>query len=379
MTTRYVDGANGNDSWDGLSPNFVSGTNGPKKTLSGIEATPVVAGDLIHVRPGTYRELLTTGVSGSLGSSIEYRGDYLGAIWPSTVFSPIRLTGSDNDIALTRADCIATTGVPRHYRTFRNFKLDGASSNLILAALGVTGWLIDKCFLEATIGTAAVAAIQFSEAGILNNIIQNCFFLSAGRACLLSHTVGVDNSNTIFQNNIVIGSLNNGFVSSKVGGVTVKNNLIIGCGGGIRVAAALTVGQTLVANNNLIMNCSVGLVCTTAAEMVSDYNNLIGCVTPYTTVVAGAHDKADITMLDPRWFFNLVNNGAGPYSMFQMISPFDLDGASPLINVAGTSPSTTDMRGTGTIGAQREWGALEYDATLKQIGGVSMSRVEEMR
>lgn len=48
----------------------------------------------------------------------------------------------------------------------------------------------------------------------------------------------------------------------------------------------------------------------------------------------------------------------------KVLSPFDLSSASQLIDLAGTSPSSTDMRGTGTVGTQREWGALEYDTAL---------------
>lgn len=64
----YVDGDNGNDSWDGTVPVFTSGTTGPKATLNGAEDKPVVAGDIVYVRPkangGAYRELLTVDVSG---------------------------------------------------------------------------------------------------------------------------------------------------------------------------------------------------------------------------------------------------------------------------------------------------------------------------
>jgi hypothetical protein len=34
------------------------------------------------------------------------------------------------------------------------------------------------------------------------------------------------------------------------------------------------------------------------------------------------------------------------------------------LNVAGKNPPLTDLRGTAVQGAQREWGALEYDSTL---------------
>ena len=53
--------------------------------------------------------------------------------------------------------------------------------------------------------------------------------------------------------------------------------------------------------------------------------------------------------------------------MVKLLTPFDLSKDSQLINVAGTSPTNTDMRGTHIIGTQREWGALEYDPLLKIV------------
>ncbi|MCK4958412.1 MAG: hypothetical protein KAT00_03410 [Planctomycetes bacterium] len=57
MTTRYC-GIGGNDGNSGLTWAL------RKLTLNGVEDTPVVAGDVIHVGPGVYRELLTCDVSG---------------------------------------------------------------------------------------------------------------------------------------------------------------------------------------------------------------------------------------------------------------------------------------------------------------------------
>jgi parallel beta-helix repeat protein len=49
----YVSDASGNDTWDGLSPTWISGTNGPKKTIQGgIDA--VAVGGTVHVENGTY-------------------------------------------------------------------------------------------------------------------------------------------------------------------------------------------------------------------------------------------------------------------------------------------------------------------------------------
>ena len=52
----------------------------------------------------------------------------------------------------------------------------------------------------------------------------------------------------------------------------------------------------------------------------------------------------------------------------KLVTPFDLSEDCQLINVAGTSPTTTDIRGVTVIGAQREWGAVEYDNTLSYVG-----------
>jgi len=46
------------------------------------------------------------------------------------------------------------------------------------------------------------------------------------------------------------------------------------------------------------------------------------------------------------------------------VTPFGHASYSPLVNLAGTAPPTQDARGIVVVGAQREWGPLEYDPTL---------------
>lgn len=50
-------------------------------------------------------------------------------------------------------------------------------------------------------------------------------------------------------------------------------------------------------------------------------------------------------------------------------TPFDLASYSQLVNLPGINPPATDMRGTGTVGAQREWGPLECDPGLEISAG----------
>jgi hypothetical protein len=83
---------------------------------------------------------------------------------------------------------------------------------------------------------------------------------------------------------------------------------------------------------------------------------------PVTNTNVGAQSNAYPWLPDARWFFEAVGGGS-------MLTPFDMASYCQLINVAGTNPPAADMRGTTVIGAQREWGPLEYDPSLDVEGG----------
>ena len=69
----YVDQADGNDSWDGLAPVYVSGTNGPWKTIAQVNGSSFLAGDTVLFQCGeTWREALEVPGSGSDGSPITF-------------------------------------------------------------------------------------------------------------------------------------------------------------------------------------------------------------------------------------------------------------------------------------------------------------------
>jgi hypothetical protein len=374
MTTRYVDGVNGNNSWDGLSPVFVSGSTGPKATLTGMEATPVAAGDLVHVRAGVYRELLTLGVSGTAGNPIEYRGDYAGLIWAGSG-GEVRITGSNNDLTSARTNCIALSA--RSYRTFTNFRFDLASGAAVTdSGSAATNIIVQNCVMFVYQSTNAYVYAQAS--GSLNWTIQNCLFFAAsgGQSIQFSGTT-VSNSGHLIQNCVFLfGSIQ--VRVSGVGGITIKNCVHLFAGStAIRIVNAIPAGQTVVVNNCIIANNAGGLQSTTSTELAENYNTFNGNGTDRSTTAVGANSITTIPLFDARWFMQLVTAGAGPNNAAQVVSPFDLSAWSQLINVAGTSPATTDMRGTAVIGSQREFGALEYDSTLKiksAAGGSGISR-----
>ncbi len=371
MTARYVDGANGDDSWDGLAPNFVTGTNGPKKTLTSAEGT-VAAGDIVNIRPGVYRESITLLASGSAGNAIEYRGDYAGAIWPGG--GVVRITGSDNDIVGTRLNVIVGGG--RSFRSFTNLHISMATNSLITTSgSAAANWIIDKCYFMSYVSQSII--FHNSGAAGQNWIIRNCYFLPHISTAAIAFSISSSNNNHLIENCIFISGVR-GIQTTQVGGITVRNCTFIGCANGVRVVTVLPGGQTINVYNSIFINSSAtALQATTTAEFVEDYNTFSANVADRTNVNTGANSLTYPPTFDARWFFQLVNAAAAN----QLVNPYDMASWSPLINVAGFSPPATDMRGTGTVGGVKDLGPLEYDPSLKITGsaggsGVSRSRTQ---
>jgi hypothetical protein len=357
MTTYYVDGTSGNNGNAGTS------VGSAKATWNGAEDIPLVPGDTVHVRSGTYRELLTVDVSGTSGNPITYIGDYDGSVFGG-VGGVVRVTGSDNDQTATRTNCIAATS--KNYRTFRGFTFDTCSSTVVNIASG-TNWIVEDCYFG--VHANGTGAINMDGAGQAAHTVRRCYLLqsSSGVSITFTHSSAVDNAAHTVENCVLIGSTNSAAISSvRVGGVTVRNSAVLCSTTGIRVANALTVGQVMTVNNCVLYGCQTALSATTTAEFVENYNNLFGNNAARTNVTTGANSNAYPPLFDTRWFFEMVGGGS-------MVTPFDLASYSQLVNVAGTSPTTADMRGTTVQGAQREWGGLEYLSTLDIVAGAGAS------
>jgi hypothetical protein len=330
-----------------------------KLTLNGVEDTPVAAGDTVYVGPGTYRELLTVDVSGTAGNPITYIGDYLGTNTDG-IGGIVRITGSDNDQTGTRANVIVAGGA-RNYRTFTGFVLDIQAAGALMTANGnaCTNWIVQQCIFASS-GSQNCLTINSTSSSWT---IQNCLFYGTNNSISFSHTSVVDNSGHLVSNCIFLSG-NWGVQITRVGGITVKNCMFLSRSG-LQVVTAITVGQTITVNNCLFLNENIALSGTVSGEIIENYNNFIGNGTDRTNTATGANSLAYAISLDTRWFFNAIYSSQAA----KLIMPFDLASYSQLLDVAGTSPSTTDLRGTAVQGAQREWGALEYDSTLKAMGG----------
>ena len=345
MATYYV-GIGGNDSNDGTS------WSSRKLTLNGAEDIPVAAGDTVYVGPGTYREMLTCDVSGSSGSPISYIGDYDGS-HTDGVGGVVRITGSDNDLASARNRCILAN---KDYRTFIGFTLDSNDPNyglIYTADYDNIGLTVERCALYSQSHCIKNANRTFS-----NLTVRNCYFSGFSGGISEGGTT-IDNANTLIENCIFTQFAGNGHTAIVInsGGAVIRNCTFTGVNKGVSVGT-LNAGQFITVNN-CTFNCVFNAALNSPAlgYIVEDYNNFSSVQIARSNVNVGAHSLTYYSYFDTRWFHEMVNGGS-------MLTPFDLASYSQLINVAGTSPTAKDIRGTAKIGAEREWGAFEYDSTL---------------
>jgi len=341
MATYYV-GTGGNNSNAGTS------WAQRKLTLNGAEDIPVQAGDTVYVGAGTYREKLTCDVSGSSGSPISYIGDYDGS-HTDGAGGVVRITASDDDKVSSRNICIDMNG--KNYRTFNGFTLDGAGS--IYAIIWIASADVDHLTIRnCTFNGWGIAGIKgYQTANLTNMLVENCIATN----CSNFYDDGEvqDNSGNVIQNCLFFVN-SNYVINTKSGGFTVKNCSFYGAYRCVNVSSSLNAGQTVTVNNCIMHGVTnYALAATTLGNLVEDYN----LCPSRSNVAVGAHSLAYGSLLDMRWAHELLNGGT-------MLSPFDLASYSQLINVAGTSSTTADMRGTTKNGTEREWGALEYDSTL---------------
>lgn len=344
MTTRYV-GIGGNDANNGLS------WATRKLTLNGIEDTPVEAGDTVYIGPGTYREMLTCDVSGSAGNPITYIGDYKGTNTDG-VGGVVRITGSDDDRVEARTEVIIING--KNYRTFQGFVLDGASTELILISGGADNFTIKDCYFGRS-GADQIEINPVADGGTF--LIDGCYFAPNPNTSIYMTAAAAVVSNGVISNCINDNRQANFNIRiDNTGGIIIKNCLFNSYVG-VRVLAAHAGTNPIIVNNCIFKSLYSALYAPSTDQITEDYNCFSGVAIARTNVNIGANSNTYFMLPDTRWFFEMVGGGS-------LITMLDLSSESQLINVAGTSPTTADIRGTTVIGANREWGVLEYDPDL---------------
>lgn len=350
MTTRYV-GIGGDNANSGLSWAL------RKLTLNGVEDSPIQAGDTVYIGAGTYRETLTCDVNGSAGNIISYIGDVDGT-HTDGVGGTIRLTGvhaDENAYSLNNLIFMAA----KAYRTFEQILFDSSVKNTIQIQGASDEIVINRCVFNVG-GNGAAGGVYLGQTA-RDVTVTNCIFIMGqGTASTMGVNINLDSEANDAQftvNNCLFFSGGYGIYNSKADNLTVKNCTFYRCQYGVRSLAISTSYPTIV-NNCLIFGAAYGVYAASSEMLVEDYNNFDKTDVERTNVAVGANSLAYPTNFDIRWATELLwNNGT-------MVTPFDMASYSALINVAGTSPTASDLRGTTVQGTQREWGALEYDSTL---------------
>lgn len=360
MPTYYV-GLGGNDANNGLT------WATRKLTLNGAEDVPVVAGDIVYVAPGVYRELLTCDVSGGAGSPITYIGDVTGE-HTDGVGGVVRITGSDNDQTATRASCI-TSAAQRDYRTFRGFMCDTTTSHTILGT-NSSNWIVEDCVVLSP--SAAAYGIYCVGTPQAAWIVRRCVvFGHISSTCIrFRHSATIDNTGHLVENCMTVTGAT-GIEVERIGGVTVKNCTVQGMRtNGIAISIALTAGQTFTVNNCIITQCLVGLQASAAdGTFVENYNTIYACPTERTNVGVGANSVSYPPLFQPP----ILHSGASQVSGFKLPWWFgELSPWSQVRAITGTAEPAIDMRGMArpATAAKNSWGAIQYQNHVRDTATV---------
>lgn len=154
---RYVDSVNGNDAWDGTAPAFVSGTTGPKQSLTGINGL-IGANRAVHLARGS------SWTYASSGHALTIDG----------ASSPLRI-----DAYGSGADPIVTT-TANNSRGMEVNSFTGTNiSDVVISDLAIThtstGGGDNACIEVLSNGSSSYGTIS-------HLYLDNCTFLSTGTA-----------------------------------------------------------------------------------------------------------------------------------------------------------------------------------------------------
>lgn len=311
-----------------------------------------------------------TGVAYRTYQAIVIVGDYLGTNTDG-VGGLVRLSGAAaNEQTTSRNNAVTATSIS--YNVLRGFCCDSTTQYSInlSACLDIT---VEQC---ALIGqqSAGFSSVSCAGAGQARLSIRRCLLTGAagagGSSVIFTHTTIIDEAWHSISNCIFLGAGGSENVRIvRVFGNTVTNCFFYGGNSSVRIATSGNTGYCQAIYNSRIIGCTTGILAAATSEIMEDYNNIYGCGTARTSTGTGAHSLAYPDMVNPIWFMQMLFLGAGPSSATQVISPYDFPAWDALIDVAGLYPRATDIRGTGAINSVRDWGALEYDSTLKIQGG----------
>ena len=124
MATYYVSATTGNDS------NAGTAVGTAVATIGAAENKATTSGDIVYIAPGTYRETVTHGYSGTAANRIYFIGDPDCEIFGNTIEPGIvRITVSDSDNKGTDTTYTVNSN-GKDYITWKNVYLDGTTGGV---------------------------------------------------------------------------------------------------------------------------------------------------------------------------------------------------------------------------------------------------------
>lgn len=350
MTTYYV-GKGGSDSNDGTTWAL------RKLTIGGVEALSLTDNDIVYVGPGVYREQWTLSNNGT-SAPIVCIGDRFGENTDG-VGGEIVITGSNDDQTdpPTRTNAMAGSG--NTYRTFKGFRFECSSNNLINLFGGPSYMTFEDCVFIAN----RKHGLYFN--GTQSNItVRRCLFVGSSS----SSTSGLSFFNSLVNNdsNILVENclfLNNAYhiQSNKVGGVVVKNCTFYGDGsrGAVRITSDLDTGQDVTVINCRLSLLAYGFYAINSGEIVEDYNCLSSIGVERTNVTPGSNS---VSYLDIPEYPIIHSEYRFPYFYG------NLDPRSPIAQIAGYLESSEDFHGLArpTVSSKKSWGAIQFQSRERE-------------
>lgn len=358
MTTYYV-GVGGNDGNSGLTWAL------RKLTLNGAEDVPVVANDDVYVGPGAYRESLTLDVSGSAGNPITYIADVTGEN-TDQIGGVVRITGSDNDTATARSQCIEATAA-RDYRTFRGFHMDMGSSRIIKANGNCENWIIEDCCFYSM----ADDGIEMTTGATADFIIRRCMFVGVGTG---NRMIYIENGATVTGNHLIENCVflgasraSSAVWVNRIDGGTIRNCLFLGCYIGADMNN-LAVATQWDVENCIFESCYQALNASVLGEIVEDYNTFWENGTDRVNTNVGGNSQAYPSLLS----MPILHAGASQVSGFKFSWWFGELSKWSQLTLAGSNEPAVDLYGNPrpVTASKNSWGPLQFIDSELESGTV---------
>lgn len=299
-----------------------------------------------------------TGLSYLAWRDIVYVGDQSGVLTDG-IGGMVRITGSDNDVATTRTNCIVCSN---SQRTFRGLQLDGSVSSLV-SNTGANV-VVEGC----TFSDTGSDGVNISGAGASGVTVRRCASMHvAGNAVTYTHSSTVNDAAGLVENCLFQSSGGGvGVNSTRIGGVLARNITATGLTAGVKVTTSPASGQAMTINNCLLVGDLTGALATATTDTVPDYIGYFSNNTSRSNVSTGAHDQFGMMLMNgaPLLMLGLFT---WVYAMLQALSEF--------ASKAQFNPPGDDLFGA-IRSATSSWGAVQYVAGQRPVdAGLPRSRV----